>query len=64
MPPQFRTASRWYAGTADAVYQNIYLLERDRPESDIELAVERVLGNLPWRALAGLLVMLLLNLRR
>ncbi len=31
VPPQFRTSSHWYQGTADAVYQNIYLLERERP---------------------------------
>jgi len=27
VPPQLRVGERWYQGTADAVYQNIYLLE-------------------------------------
>jgi glucose-1-phosphate adenylyltransferase len=28
VPPQMRTGARWYDGTADAIYQNLYLLER------------------------------------
>ncbi len=28
VPPQMRTGEGWYSGTADAVYQNLYLLER------------------------------------
>jgi glucose-1-phosphate adenylyltransferase len=28
VPPQMRTGSGWYSGTADAIYQNLYLLER------------------------------------
>ena len=28
VPPQMRTGERWYSGAADAVYQNMYLLER------------------------------------
>ncbi len=28
VPPQMRTGERWYSGTADSVYQNMYLLER------------------------------------
>ncbi len=28
VPPQMRTGERWYDGAADAVYQNLYLLER------------------------------------
>lgn len=31
VPPQQFSGELWYAGTADAVYQNIYLLERHRP---------------------------------
>jgi len=31
VPPQLRTGFRWYQGTADAVYQNIYSLELERP---------------------------------
>ncbi len=28
VPPQMRTGEHWYRGTADSVYQNLYLLER------------------------------------
>lgn len=28
VPPQMRTGESWYLGTADAVYQNLYLIER------------------------------------
>ncbi len=28
IPPQQRVDERWYAGTADSVYQNIYIIER------------------------------------
>lgn len=28
VPPQMRSGERWYGGTADAVFQNLYLLER------------------------------------
>ena len=28
VPPQMRTGSQWYAGTADAIYQNMNLLEQ------------------------------------
>lgn len=31
IPPQWRISHEWYRGTADAVYQNIYTLERVRP---------------------------------
>jgi len=32
IPPQFRASEKWYQGTADAVYQNIYTIEREDPE--------------------------------
>lgn len=32
VPPQQRIDEHWYQGTADAVYQNIYSLEKERPE--------------------------------
>jgi glucose-1-phosphate adenylyltransferase len=32
IPPQFRASEKWYQGTADAVYQNIYTIEREAPE--------------------------------
>ncbi|MEJ2396493.1 MAG: sugar phosphate nucleotidyltransferase, partial [Candidatus Thiodiazotropha sp.] len=28
VPPQMRTGGNWYAGTADAVFQNLYMLKR------------------------------------
>ena len=31
VPPQQRIDEHWYQGTADAVYQNIYTLEKERP---------------------------------
>lgn len=42
VPPQFRSASHWYQGTADAVYQNVYLLERDRPKRVLILSGDHV----------------------
>ena len=32
VPPQMRTGERWYSGTADSVYQNLYLLERSEAD--------------------------------
>ncbi|MFO8080761.1 MAG: glucose-1-phosphate adenylyltransferase [Armatimonadota bacterium] len=32
VPPQQRLPNRWYTGTADAVFQNLYLLQQERPE--------------------------------
>lgn len=32
VPPQQRLADNWYTGTADAIFQNIYLLEMIRPK--------------------------------
>lgn len=32
LPPQLRLADNWYRGTADALLQNIFLLEEHRPE--------------------------------
>jgi glucose-1-phosphate adenylyltransferase len=31
VPPQKRVDERWYEGTADAVYQNIYFIEKEAP---------------------------------
>ncbi|NLO05913.1 MAG: glucose-1-phosphate adenylyltransferase [candidate division WS1 bacterium] len=31
VPPQQRLPNRWYLGTADAVFQNLYLLQQERP---------------------------------
>ena len=32
VPPQQRIDESWYQGTADAVYQNIYTMEKEQPE--------------------------------
>ncbi|MBI1815442.1 MAG: glucose-1-phosphate adenylyltransferase [Deltaproteobacteria bacterium] len=31
IPPQQRSSDRWYQGTADALFQNIYTIEMERP---------------------------------
>ena len=41
VPPQQRIDENWYRGTADAVYQNIYTIEKERP------AVHRHAGRRP-----------------
>ena len=33
IPPQLRVGAQWYQGTADALYQNIYQLELERPSA-------------------------------
>jgi glucose-1-phosphate adenylyltransferase len=42
VPPQQRIDENWYQGTADAVYQNIYTLEKERPEHVIVLAGDHI----------------------
>ncbi len=42
IPPQQRISQEWYRGTADAVYQNIYTLERERPEKVLILAGDHI----------------------
>ena len=32
VPPQQRISKDWYRGTADAVYQNLFLLDNELPE--------------------------------
>lgn len=32
VPPQQRLPNRWYLGTADAVFQNLYILQQERPK--------------------------------
>lgn len=32
LPPQRMASDRWYAGTADAVFQNLYVLQQERPD--------------------------------
>ncbi|HMK36104.1 MAG TPA: glucose-1-phosphate adenylyltransferase [Desulfomonilaceae bacterium] len=42
VPPQQRNVDRWYRGTADSIYQNIYLLQRERPERVLILSGDHV----------------------
>lgn len=42
VPPQQRIDERWYRGTADAVYQNIFVIEKDRPEFVLVLAGDHI----------------------
>lgn len=42
VPPQQRIDEQWYQGTADAVYQNIYVLEKERPEFVLILAGDHI----------------------
>ena len=42
LPPQQRLGGSWYQGTADALYQNIYTLERERPRHVLVLSGDHV----------------------
>jgi glucose-1-phosphate adenylyltransferase len=42
LPPEQRMNDQWYRGTADALYQNIYSLERERPELILVLAGDHI----------------------
>ncbi len=42
IPAQQRIDEHWYLGTADAVYQNIYSIEQERPEFVLVLAGDHV----------------------
>jgi len=42
IPPQMRTGDRWYEGTADAIYQNLYLLERNSAEQVLILSADHI----------------------
>lgn len=42
VPPQQRIDEQWYQGTADAVYQNIYTLEQERPKYVVILAGDHI----------------------
>lgn len=42
VPPQQRVDENWYRGTADAVYQNIYAIEKEEPEHVVVLAGDHV----------------------
>ncbi|GAB6164868.1 glucose-1-phosphate adenylyltransferase [Thermostilla marina] len=42
VPPQQRIDESWYQGTADAVYQNIYTIEKEHPEYVVILAGDHI----------------------
>jgi len=42
IPPQQRVGDHWYLGTADAVYQNLYSIEKDNPEHVLILSGDHV----------------------
>jgi len=42
IPPQQRISEEWYRGTADAVYQNLFLLESEQPEFVLILAGDHI----------------------
>jgi len=42
VPPQMRTGEGWYGGTADAIYQNLYLIERSGAKWVVILAGDHI----------------------
>jgi len=42
IPPQQRIDERWYEGTADAVFQNIYLIEKEDPPYILVLSGDHI----------------------
>jgi glucose-1-phosphate adenylyltransferase len=42
VPPQMRTGESWYSGTADAIFQNLYLLERSGAEYALVLSGDHI----------------------
>lgn len=42
VPPQMRTGDSWYGGTADAVYQNLFLVERSEADHVIILSGDHI----------------------
>ena len=42
VPPQQRNVDRWYRGTADSLYQNIHILQRERPKRVLILSGDHV----------------------
>lgn len=42
IPPEQRIAEMWYQGTADAIYQNVYTIEKARPRDTVILAGDHI----------------------
>jgi glucose-1-phosphate adenylyltransferase len=53
VPPQMRTGERWYTGTADAVYQNLYLVERSGARHVLILSGDHIY-RMDYSAMLGL----------
>ena len=41
-PPQFRARDSWYLGTADAIYQNLFTINDERPDYVLVLAGDHI----------------------
>src|SRR5512143_31998 len=42
LPPQQRVDEHWYQGTADAIYQNIYTVEKENPQHLLVLSGDHI----------------------
>lgn len=42
LPPQQRVGENWYLGTADAVYQNLYSIQREKPRWAVILSGDHI----------------------
>lgn len=42
VPPQMRRGENWYGGTADAIYQNLYLIERSSAKYVLLLSADHI----------------------
>lgn len=42
VPAQMRVSEEWYQGTADAIYQNLYFIDRENPELVLVLAGDHI----------------------
>jgi glucose-1-phosphate adenylyltransferase len=42
IPPQMRNGENWYAGTADAIYQNMFLLQRSHADNVLVLSGDHI----------------------
>ena len=42
IPPQQRVSQDWYRGTADAIYQNLYVIEHERPQDLFVLSGDHI----------------------
>jgi len=42
IPPQLRVGNDWYLGTADCIYQNLFLIDRDEPDYVLILSGDHI----------------------